>query len=289
MNNNTIKGLVNHWKKETSASRRQRMSNGWNTGNERLLVWLGEEVRGYIWICDHSISYYSNINQILKLIVILLTISAGAIQAQSIWSETNIIISVLSLILSACSGIIVGIDSIVDFAAKASEFRTPACSLKKLNYEIAVKLNSKRRDRGNANEVIQVIKDELFKFTDEMPVPPSVVPWMYQRKYQKLGIHVPNQVERLKVAEESPAKKIDESLRAQAQDILIQNNNTHQSCKFSMPVAGTGQLDESSDDSSCDDEDIAIDVDLEYQLKRMGDKRKGHPDDGDSTDESNES
>lgn len=273
MENNTIKDLVNHWKKETSTNRQARASSGWNSGNEAYLVWLAEEIRGYIWICEYSISFYNTINRIIKLSSIIFMACTAGLSASNIISTTNITFAIIMTVISILSAVASGIDYIVDFTEKAAGFKNPLTSLKKLNYVVGHKINSKRRDRGQANDTIQDILNELFIFTDNMPVPPSIVPWMYARKYQKLGIHTPNQVEKLRVADESPAKKLgdthttDDTPRT---NILRQTANLINKTGFNIPVMAIGDHGESSDDDSCSDDDHAINFDMEYQLRRYG-------------------
>lgn len=280
--------LLNRWKDATHEITKQlnvqKTSNGWTSDNEKFLQRISEEVQSKIWICENSMSFYGYASKFTNWLIFILSTVCTIVT--SIWAlnhnsescdggsgngwESIFVISAGGLIAVMSSGI-----ELSGWNTKSQHFVEPLQDWRRLNWLVGYKITSKRKNRGNADELLKELLDSIFAIESTTPEAPSFIKSKYKKRFSNYGLFK-NESGKFEIAhEESPAKKPES-----VSEGLSGNYHEHTIDIPPRPMErGSTTIFQQQfpkcDESSSDDDDEYYhqtnEKNLAFQLQRMGD------------------
>jgi len=187
-----------------------RKSNGWSKENEKYLQQLGEEAIGYRWIYYTSNNWYNKCDKTLGIVSIGFSAIAGTatfgtlVDCSSTWWLV-IINGVVMFMVAFCAGM----QNLMKYSEMARDFAASSKVYADLNRNIQYDLNLKRRDRGPAKDIIEKHLSTYLALNASSPTPPSWALQSFKKRFSDSGIYAPMDMQKVIIAEESPANKFN--------------------------------------------------------------------------------
>ena len=198
---------------DTRRALEYRRSNGWSQENEKFLQQLGEEAIGYRWIYYTANNWYSKCDKTLGIVSIGFSAIAGTatfgtlVDCSSTWWLV-IINGIIMFMVAFCAGM----QNLMKYSEMARDFASSSKVFADLNRSIQYDLNLKRRDRGPAKEIIDKHMSTFLALNASSPTPPSWALESFKKQFSDSGIYAPMNMQKVLIAEESPATKFNTTL-----------------------------------------------------------------------------
>lgn len=278
--------LLNRWKDawKTAAAEvtkqvqthAQKTSNGWTEDNEKFLQRISEEVQANIWMCENSMGFYAMASKITNWFIFILSTVCTVIT--SIWAVYNnpdeceknntgwaviFVITANGLIAVMSTGI-----ELSGWNTKAQEFDEPLKDWRRLNWLVGYKISSKRKNRGNADDLLKELLDSVFAIQSATPEAPSHIKSKHKKIFANSGLFRDDSGKFSIAKEDSPAKRLPDH------PPLQQRHESLETLTKTPKYTYQQQFPRDDEPSSSDDDEHdhqTNNVNLEYQLRRLDD------------------
>jgi hypothetical protein len=175
------------------------VNNSWNDKNERLIASIGENAVSYKWLHEKSATFYTSINVILNIVVIVF--STG-LSAQTFFpEESNSALEISKRIFIYITNVLTVVMNYLKFSEMASSHSEIANKFSELYHDIQQQLCMYRKDRYLATKYIQ----ETFKKYDSLVVSgPDLSPYIinkFKTTFKNSNVSMPDIADRLQKIE----------------------------------------------------------------------------------------
>jgi len=170
------------------------MNIHWSDQLERILKKEGEKCESYGWLHRESEKKYSKYNNWLTVPSIILGIVNGAISVGSNqifgdFSGASVVIGFVGVFTS----ILASINNFFKNNTRAENHRMASLIYDSLHQDILIELSLARKDRTKPELLLKMIKEDLKKIKEIVPLIPDDVILKYKEKFKdEIGISKPN-------------------------------------------------------------------------------------------------
>ena len=278
--------LLNRWKDATNEVKRQiniqKTSNGWTSDNERFLQRISEEIQAKIWICEKSMGFYNNASKIVNWLIFIFSTVCTVIT--SIWAVNNSpdecgqTTGWAAIFVIVANGLIAVMSTGIELSGwnkKAQDYAEPLQDWRRLNWLVGYKITTKRKNRGNADDLIKELLDSVFAIDSTTPESPSFIKSQYSKRFSNYGLFKDESGKFEMAKEESPAKKPSDASSSSSSDRQQQQDEKDKESEPLRAATVFQQMFPKHDEPSSSDDEIydhqTSDLGLAYQLQRLGD------------------
>ena len=156
----------------------------WNSQLERVISDEGERSLCYSWLHSKSEKWYSKLNTVLTLPVIVLSTIAGAgsIATQSLFNgsgSANVIIGCISLSVATLNTI----GSYFSWAKRSESHRIAGITYAKIYRFILIELALPRSERMGAKEMLKIVREQCGRLQETSPQIPDIIIDEFKNKF----------------------------------------------------------------------------------------------------------
>jgi hypothetical protein len=157
------------------------INNSWNDKNEKLLASIGENAASYKWLHEKSNQFYSLLNTILNVLIILFStgLSAGTFFPEN--SYDNDPLTILKRIFIYLVNVLTITINYLKLIELSNKHNMASDNFSSLYHDIQIQLCRYRKDRENATDYIQ----KILKRYDDLLVANPDIPIVIINKFKK--------------------------------------------------------------------------------------------------------
>lgn len=189
------------------------LNNGWNDKNEKIVISIGENAASYKWMHEKSSEFYSLINKILSIIMIVF--STG-LTAGTILPDDNALvgISITRRIFTYIITVLSVIQNFLKFEKLSEQHLSTAVSFGKLYHDIQQQMCMYRKDRQMAKKYVSDILKQYDSLIVNGPRISGKIIKSFKDIFQNSDISIPDiadKIQKIEIIPEIPLQPLSQS------------------------------------------------------------------------------
>lgn len=198
------------------------INNGWNDKNENIVISIGENSASYKWMHEKCSTYYSMVNRVLGIVMIVF--STG-LSAESIIpkNSTNDSMEILRRVFTYIVTFLSVLQNFLKYEQLSEKHHTISNAYSQLYHNIQQQMCMYRRDRHNATIYVSDILKQYDSLVVKGPSLENVIIKRFKSIFKDSNISIPDIVDRIQKIEIIPEQNLTAAASTTSEHCNLQN------------------------------------------------------------------
>lgn len=176
------------------------LTNGWNDKNETIVISIGENAASYKWMHEKSAAFYSMMNRIVSVIMIMF--STG-LSAETILptDNSNVALNVIRRILTYIVTFFTVLQNFMKYEQLSEQHISAAMAFSQLYHDIQQQMCMYRKDRINATIYVSTVLKQYDSLVVKGPTIDENIIKQFKNTFRNADIALPDIADKIQKIE----------------------------------------------------------------------------------------